>query len=353
MVSRFLGTALCSVALLVLAATSALSATMDYLGTWKNSTTYSTGNVITYNSGIYYSLKSTKSAPNKNYIPSGNPSWWAQVGTIGNTVLSGVVNPTSPTLGQVGDYYINTATNTMFGPKTANGWSASGVSLVGPKGDTGPAGADGVAGATGPAGAAGPAGATGPAGPAGAQGAVGPTGATGAAPPGTTLIDSNGTVIGTLLDNNVAKVVTETIPPAIPGTSLIPATTLIQHEGDTLSVSVLRGGFVEDGLNVDYGFGGAFESTDCTGEAYFFLYNPIERAPVIATGYFYSSVGSSGTAIAPVGEIIYPDLNNISSRVIQSYDDNGTCVLEPEVIALPWAPTKRLQVNFTAPFKVK
>lgn len=94
---------------------------MGYLGPWKNTTTDATGGVITHNSGIYYALKSTKSAPNKNFIPSSNPSWWAQVGTIGNTALSGVANPASPRLGQVGVYYINTMTNTMFGPKTANG----------------------------------------------------------------------------------------------------------------------------------------------------------------------------------------------------------------------------------------
>jgi YVTN family beta-propeller protein len=173
MVSRYLRNALCSVALVGLAATSAVSATMDYLGTWSNTTTYATGSVIVYNKGIFYSLKSTKAAPNRNFIPSSNPTWWAPVGTVGNTILSGVVNPTSPTLGQVGDYYINTATNTMFGPKAVNGWSAVGVSLVGAKGDSG---------ATGLQGPQGIAGAQGPAGPQGNAGAKGDTGAQG--PPG-------------------------------------------------------------------------------------------------------------------------------------------------------------------------
>jgi YVTN family beta-propeller protein len=174
MVSRYLRSALCSVALLGIAATSAVSATMNYLGAWSNTTTYTTGSVIVYNKGIYYSLKSTNAAPNRNFIPSSNPTWWAPVGTVGNTILSGVVNPTSPTLGQVGDYYINTATNTMFGPKAVNGWSASGVSLVGPKGDAG------VTGLQGPQGIQGVAGAQGPAGPQGAAGAKGDTGAQGA-----------------------------------------------------------------------------------------------------------------------------------------------------------------------------
>ena len=161
MAPRIINAALCSAALLGAIATSAFSATMNYLGTWVGTTTYAAGSVIVHNKGIYYSLKSTSAAPNRNYSPSSNPTWWEQVGTVGNTILSGVVNPTSPTLGMVGDYYINTATQKLFGPKTATGWSASGVSLVG---------ATGARGATGPQGEIGPQGAT------GARGATGPQG---------------------------------------------------------------------------------------------------------------------------------------------------------------------------------
>jgi uncharacterized protein (TIGR02145 family) len=81
-----------------------------------------------------------------------------------------------------GDFYINTATNTLFGPK-ANGTWPAGVSLVGP---TGPQGIQGPTGATGPqglagtAGATGATGATGPIGPQGIQGVAGPTGPAGA-----------------------------------------------------------------------------------------------------------------------------------------------------------------------------
>jgi len=64
-------------------------------------------------------------------------------GTDGNTVLNGIVDPT--TEGVDGDFYINTTTNTIFGPKTAGAWGA-GTSLVGPQG---PAGADGESGAGG------------------------------------------------------------------------------------------------------------------------------------------------------------------------------------------------------------
>lgn len=64
-------------------------------------------------------------------------------GTDGNTVLNGTVDPT--TEGVDGDFYINTTTNTIFGPKTDGAWGA-GTSLVGPQG---PAGADGESGAGG------------------------------------------------------------------------------------------------------------------------------------------------------------------------------------------------------------
>ena len=218
MASRFLKTLLFSAAFVGVIGSAALSATMNYLGTWSSTTTYATGSVTVYNKGIFYSLKSTNSAPNRNLIPSSNPTWWAPVGTVGNTILNGVVNPTSQGLGQVGDFYLNTTTNTLFGPKTAISpfWPADGVVLsggagatgpAGPSGATGPAGAAGPQGPAGVAGAPGPAGAIGPAGaagPQGVQGAKGDTGAKGdagqdAVPlPGGWLYDFNGTKIGSL-----------------------------------------------------------------------------------------------------------------------------------------------------------
>lgn len=43
-------------------------------------------------------------------------------GTNGNTILNGTVDPTSQ--GVNGDFYINTATNTIFGPKTGGAWGS-------------------------------------------------------------------------------------------------------------------------------------------------------------------------------------------------------------------------------------
>ena len=55
-------------------------------------------------------------------------------GADGKTVLNGSADPT--TQGVEGDFYINTTSNFIFGPKTAGSWGA-GTSLVGPSGSGG------------------------------------------------------------------------------------------------------------------------------------------------------------------------------------------------------------------------
>lgn len=68
------------------------------------------------------------------------------VGAAGNTVLSGAGAPGGG-IGTDGDFYINTSTDTIYGPKTGGAWG-SGTSLVGATGATGPAGPTGPAGAS-------------------------------------------------------------------------------------------------------------------------------------------------------------------------------------------------------------
>ena len=95
-------------------------------------------------------------------------------------MLTGLLAPTVE--GVDGQYYLDTVTNTLYGPK-ATVWPG-GVTLVGPKGDLGSAGVKGDIGDTGPQGLkgdAGLAGAKGDAGAAGLAGAKGDTGAAGAA----------------------------------------------------------------------------------------------------------------------------------------------------------------------------
>ena len=74
--------------------------------------------------------------------PPGEPSYIpgpvGPPGTNGNTVLSGAGDP-STVLGVNGDFYINTTTDTIFGPKKTTGWG-TGTSLVGPAGPMGPQG---------------------------------------------------------------------------------------------------------------------------------------------------------------------------------------------------------------------
>lgn len=56
-------------------------------------------------------------------------------GIDGNTILNGATNPNAA-IGNLGDFYLNTTTNQLFGPKTAGGWG-TGVSLIGPAGTGG------------------------------------------------------------------------------------------------------------------------------------------------------------------------------------------------------------------------
>jgi phage gp45-like len=126
--------------------------------------------------------------------PAGATGPTGPAGEDGNTVLNGIGNPPAG-VGVAGDFYINTAATSIWGPKTTT-WPANGLSMIGPQGPTGatgPAGPTGATGTTGaqgstgpqgPAGPTGPTGATGPAGPAGADSTVpGPPGATGPAGP--------------------------------------------------------------------------------------------------------------------------------------------------------------------------
>ena len=77
-------------------------------------------------------------------------------GPAGSQIFEGNGIP-ADTLGNVGDFYINEANDSLYGPKTLSGWGTA-ISLQGTAGATGTPGtpgAPGSAGATGAAGAAG------------------------------------------------------------------------------------------------------------------------------------------------------------------------------------------------------
>lgn len=116
--------------------------------------------------------------------------------SIPNTILNGKGAPLS-SVGINGDFYIDTRSLLIYGPKSKSKWPAP-QNLQGPIGAAGVSGSDGkngadgkvsnasnAAGPAGPQGAPGAAGPSGPAGPAGATGATGPAGS-GTGTPGPT-----------------------------------------------------------------------------------------------------------------------------------------------------------------------
>src|SRR6202030_3101260 len=163
---------------------------LNWRGAWSSSTAYAVNDAVSFNGSSYISIQAgTNNQPDT--IPLfWNP--WAQAGADGKTVLNGIIDPTSA-VGVDGDFYINTTSTTIFGPKVAGNWPA-GISLIGPQGPQGQAGATGPTGAAGPPGPQGPTGAPGATGATGATGAQGPTGATGA---GYTATSATSLPIGT------------------------------------------------------------------------------------------------------------------------------------------------------------
>ncbi len=91
-------------------------------GTGKNGDTY-----INTSTGIFY-LK-TSGAWGQQFSMASGPA-----GPRGNSVLNGTTDPGSGT-GLNGDFYFNTATETMFGPKASGTWPA-GVVIKGTNGKT-------------------------------------------------------------------------------------------------------------------------------------------------------------------------------------------------------------------------
>src|ERR1700729_4230938 len=84
-------------------------------------------------------------------------------GRNGRTLLNGSSSPAAA-LGDNGDFYLDTSTDVLYGPKAGGAWPGTGVSLIGQTGATGATGAQGLQGPAGPKGDIGPQGPQGPAG---------------------------------------------------------------------------------------------------------------------------------------------------------------------------------------------
>jgi hypothetical protein len=67
--------------------------------------------------------------------PQGAPGATGAAGADGTSILHGTTLP-SALLGATGDFYLDTTTDTLYGPRTASGWG-SGTSLQGPAGTAG------------------------------------------------------------------------------------------------------------------------------------------------------------------------------------------------------------------------
>lgn len=83
--------------------------------------------------------------------PIGNTGPPGPAGASGNTVLNGTGAPAT-SVGNDGDFYIDTSASVLYGPKAGGSWPVSGVSLIGAPGATGPAGPQGPQGPAGPQG---------------------------------------------------------------------------------------------------------------------------------------------------------------------------------------------------------
>ncbi|QKJ33037.1 collagen-like protein [Mucilaginibacter mali] len=141
-------------------------------------------------------------------------------GNPGRSVLNGLTNPSNLTDGINGDFYVNTATYTLFGPKTGGIWGP-GTNIVGPigekgdtgdtgpKGDTGDTGATGATGDKGDIGNTGPMGSTGPKGDTGDVGTTGPKGDTGDAGPTGAKGDTGNTGPGVATGGTVGQVLSK------------------------------------------------------------------------------------------------------------------------------------------------
>ena len=81
---------------------------------------------------------------NAIFGPKASGAWGAGTSIGGNSVLNGIVDPTSSN-GSNGDFYINTASKTIFGPKASGAWP-SGTSIIGPQGSPGSTGSTGPKG---------------------------------------------------------------------------------------------------------------------------------------------------------------------------------------------------------------
>lgn len=157
----------------------------------------STGTAAVTNSGTSSAAVFNFTVPQGVTGNTGATGSTGAAGADGKTVRNGSGTP-SAGLGVDGDFYVNTAANTIYGPKASGAWGSS-VSLVGPTGSTGATGSAGATGNTG------------------AQGSTGSTGAAGAAATVTVGTTTSGTAAVTNSGTSSAAVLNFTVPTGATG----------------------------------------------------------------------------------------------------------------------------------------
>lgn len=118
---------------------------INWTGAWSTTTAYVTGDAVRYQGSSYVAKKAST-----DVVPSSGAPAWALLasqgapGADGKTILNGTTRPstTEYTFGANGDFYLDTATNVLYGPAVVTcpvvlhcftAWG-QGTSLVGPPG---------------------------------------------------------------------------------------------------------------------------------------------------------------------------------------------------------------------------
>lgn len=268
-----------------------------------------------------------------------------------NTILNGKGAPTN-TVGINGDFYIDTRSLLISGPKKNGKWptarslqGANGVNgvdgkngtsaksatntstvagPVGPQGERGEKGIDGAAGVTGGIGAQGAAGVSGPSGPAGsgatgAQGPAGTTGATGSGTPGAQgSVGANGArgETGTVGPSEVTSI-------SIPTWTLQTATSFgfasstafgLLKAGKSYQFSMLLWGTTN---SADSPYGLELLTSSGAAPTYFYTAMPFRYAtdPTTTYRYGFSVIGTITVGVADV---------SLSIKIVDAAGDTST-----------------------------
>lgn len=121
---------------------------LTWRGAWNATASYTSDDAVSYNGSSFIAV-----AANVNEAPNSGNSWnllaakgdkgdtgaTGQTGAAGkngidgNTILSGIGAPDN-SVGQDGDFYLDTQAEILYGPKANGAWPATGTSLIGPAG---------------------------------------------------------------------------------------------------------------------------------------------------------------------------------------------------------------------------